>query len=485
MVGAVVSAVATFALTAAVTNTLTQASAGTFFTVTAIFMLSQSFAQLGTNAGLVFFLSSSRAHHSANGRAYMHVASRPVLLASLAISAAIILAAPALSSQVDPENSEQFRNFLLPIAILLPFAAAYHLALSGTRGLGTMKVHALLENVSRPSLQVVGVSLILVLGYEDLTAWAWALVYAPLSVLAWRWWRRRAQVLGLSWSGTPPWRSFWSFSLPRALVNVTQMAMQRLDVVLVGMIAGLPQAAIYAAASRFIALGSVAANSIGLSTQPLIREKLALGETKPARQLYSTATTWLMLLSWPIFLTLITSGHLLLRVFGPGYTEGALALALVAAAMLVATACGTVDAVLMMAGKSSWTLANILVGFAVNLSIDLMLIPRLGFLGAAIGWAVAILIVNLLPLIQLVIWHEMHPFGAGNAWAAGVTALCFGVLPGTAMLVGVNVVTHIVVLVLAIVLYALALWVLRSPLHLTHFLHLAGRRKRRRGAGAS
>ena len=57
-------------------------------------------------------------------------------------------------------------------------------------------------------------------------------------------------------------------------------------------------------------------------------------------------------------------------------------------AMLVATAVGPVDIVLLMSGKSLWNLLNTAVAVTANIVLNLLLIPHLGITGAAIAWAV-------------------------------------------------------------------------------------------------
>ena len=61
---------------------------------------------------------------------------------------------------------------------------------------------------------------------------------------------------------------FWKFSAPRAIASVAQVAMQRLDIVLVAAMAGVGQAAIYAAASRFLQLGQLGGGAISQAVQP-------------------------------------------------------------------------------------------------------------------------------------------------------------------------------------------------------------------------
>src|SRR6185369_5165767 len=120
-----------------------------------------------------------------------------------------------------------------------------------------------------------------------------------------------------------------------------------------------------------------------------------------ANHLYQVATGWLVLVTWPISLLVVLFAPLYLGLFGAGYRAGAPVVLVLAAAMLVATGCGMVDMVLAMAGRTSWNLLNVLVALAVTVGLDVLLIPRLGALGAAVGLACAMVANNLLPLIQV------------------------------------------------------------------------------------
>jgi O-antigen/teichoic acid export membrane protein len=97
--------------------------------------------------------------------------------------------------------------------------------------------------------------------------------------------------------------------------------------------------------------------------------------------------------------------------------------------MLLATACGQVDMVLITTGRSSWSLYNGLMAVVVNVGLDLVLIPRYGITGAAIGWAAAIVVTNLTPLAQLAASVRLYPFGRGSLIAMGLSVLSFAVIP--------------------------------------------------------
>ena len=135
--------------------------------------------------------------------------------------------------------------------------------------------------------------------------------------------------------------------------------------------------------------------------------------------------------------------------------------------MLVASASGMVNMVLSMAGRTSWNLITTVLGLAANLSLNIILIPHLGVLGAALAWAAAILINNVVPL-ALIMWSlRIHPYGAATLVAAALAALCFCVLPflGRAML-GDGFATLVAVAALGTVLYAGGCWRFRRPLRL-------------------
>jgi O-antigen/teichoic acid export membrane protein len=82
-----------------------------------------------------------------------------------------------------------------------------------------------------------------------------------------------------------------------------------------------------------------------------------------------------------------------------------------------------------MAGRSGLSLANGALALAADIGIDLALIPRLGIIGAAVGWAVAIVLRNALPLVQVRRLLRISAASPGLWWAAGAALLCFGAVP--------------------------------------------------------
>jgi O-antigen/teichoic acid export membrane protein len=229
--------------------------------------------------------------------------------------------------------------------------------------------------------------------------------------------------------------AFWRFTGPRALTGVVQIALQRLDILLVGAMRGATAAAVYTAATRLVVVGQIATQAVWFAVQPHLAMLVASDDVDDARGLYRISTAWLVALTWPVFLASLVAAPEIMRLFGHGYSSGASSMAVLAVAMLVSGACGIVDVVLITVGKTATSLANTALALGVNVALDLALIPELGVLGAAIGWAVAIVVRNVAALVQVRRYGDFRPLSGLAVRVAGEAAVCFAAAPALALLV--------------------------------------------------
>lgn len=447
--------------------------AGAFFAATAAFVLAGGLAKLGTNTGLVYWPARLRA--TGQDRllgSCLRTGIPPVAVFSLALAVAMWLAAPwlaRLTAGETPHVVAQHITGLRVLAVFVPLQALTDVLLTVTRGYRSMRPTVLLDRVLRSGLQLLavgaaGVGALWAAASLPVFALAWAAPYLPVAILA-GFAARRAYAGGLDRETTATRterrrlrRDFWVFTAPRAIAAVAQSALQRVDVLLVAALGGLAPAAVYAVAGRFVVLIQFANQGLSQSVQPRLAEALSTGDHDAARRLYQVATGWLVLVTWPICLLVIAFAPWYLRLFGDGYTAGAPVVLVLAGAMLVATGCGMVDMVLAMAGRTSANLGNVLVALAVTVGLDVLLIPRWGALGAAIGLAGAMVVNNLLPLAQVHRGTGLHPFGPGTRCAALLAIGCFG-----------TVVVFPAALVAAVPAYATGAWLLRGRLMLGAF----------------
>lgn len=508
LAGVAVAAAAAFALNIVVTRGWSMRDAGLFFTGTSVFMIAYSAARLGTEVSSVYFISRARALGQPERiRPALLAGAVPVALTGVVLAVAGWFWAPALAGVLFSEPAPDAVPMLRALMVFLPVAALGDLALAACRGFGRMAPLLLLDRLGRQGLQFLAVTLAAVLGASVATGLplAWALPYAPMTVAALAWLallvrRTERAATGPRPAGAHPvpggadhpdtdhpgrvrlGREYWRYTGPRALGSLAQMAMQRLDIVLLAALRGAAEAAVYTAATRFLALGQLSGQALATAVQHRIAEQMALGDRAATNRLYQAATGWLVLLAWPAYLLFAVFAEAVLALFGPGYGAGRTVTVVLALTMLLATACGMVDAVLNMAGKTSWTFYNALAALVVNVVGNLLLIPPYGMAGAAVAWAAAIAVRNLAALVQLYTAMRLHPFGRGTLVAAVLSAGCFGVpLLAARLVFGAG---HLPVLAAAAVAgglgYAAAAWRWRTVLQLDA-LRAEARRRRRGG----
>jgi O-antigen/teichoic acid export membrane protein len=309
---------------------------------------------------------------------------------------------------------------------------------------------------------------------------AWAAPYLLAAVAAALWLalllRRLPQRDGLGAVTRPRQEvltEYARYTWPRAVAQLCQIVMQRADIVLVAALRSPAEAAVYTVATRFLVLGQLGVHAIAQVLAPQTSLLLGAGDRAAAMRVFQTATTATMAFTWPLHLATLGCAALLLRFFGgAAYASGEMVVVILALAALVATACGPVDTMLLMTGRSGVSLVNNLVGLVIMIGVDLVLIPRLGMFGAGIGWAAAIVARNALGIGQVHRELAVWPFTRQAAVVAVVATATFGVPPLLLRLTGHQGAGETVAVVLVgAVVYGVSLWrqrgllvpVLRAP----------------------
>ena len=467
LAGASVSAVVTLLVILVVARGLTRGEAGVVFAATSLFVLVSTAARLGTDATIVHVLASARAvERPEDVRPYLRAALVPVIAVGALAGAALAVAGIHVLHLVTRGAEVKHGGALIVlVGAAVPVAAAYDVVTAATRGLGRMRPTIVIERLVRPTLQLVLVVVAIIAGGDAFAVvCAWIAPYGVAAVAATR---ALLQLLPETSSGaTIDFGAFWRFTLPRALAGTIQVALQRLDILLVGALQGAAAAAVYTAATRFFVVGQTGNQALWYAVQPRLAMLVASRDLDAARRLYRVSTAWVIALTWPLALAVLAAAPLVLDAFGRGYDSGTSAAVVMSIALLFSSACGLVDIVLITVGKTSWNLWDTALAFVVNITIDVLLIPRIGIVGAAIGWAAAILVRNGLALAQVGRGFGFRPFSRVGALVELGAVVCFAAIPAAASFAfGLRASVLATALCLGAAAYTAQLWRLRHPLH--------------------
>ena len=292
----------------------------------------------------------------------------------------------------------------------------------------------LAAKVGRMNLYVRGLAEPLLLFAAAIGAWAMggglrgialahvgaALLTAALAILACR------RVFG----GRGFWRAvtgprhptFLRFAAPLGASDLMNALLQRIDVFVVSTFAGLEALAVYSAAEYVARVIANARYVFDPIIAPVVAESLQTRDLQRAHYNLALTTRWVIALAAPIAVTLVVLRVEVLGLYGPGFSAGAGALVILAGAHLVNGCLGLTPYVIAMSGRSRLYFLDNVGASLLNLGLGLVLVPRLGIIGAAIAVFASVTGLQLALTIQAWVLERIHPFARAQLKpiAAGV-----------------------------------------------------------------
>jgi O-antigen/teichoic acid export membrane protein len=420
-----------FLLLGIVTTQLGSDGAGIFLVVVALFNIVSKICEFGAATGLIRTISRDRAIGKQHElRANTRVAIATSFGASVVAALLVYVTAPQLADVfARGKDVDTVAHVLRAVSPFLAFASVYSVLIYGSRGFNTMVPQVCVEKIGRALAQPIAVLVVLLAGGGVVAAaFAWAGVQfvwvLPAGIAYFRLLHRVE-----SESTEPPARvtlllarEFVSYSLPRALGQVFQVAVLWMDTLIIAAILGTTDAGIYAAGTRYLLIGLFTAEAIMQVLGPRISALLALHDRKEAARLYATGTAWQTSLTWGVYLIVAFFTIPLLRIFGSEYVAASPALVWLAVAMLIAALFGPSDTIILMSGRARLSLFNAFIAVAINVVGNVALVPHFGITAAGATWAVTLVVAAALPASQARRNLRVHP------WSPALRAaiLCAG-----------------------------------------------------------
>ena len=262
------------------------------------------------------------------------------------------------------------------------------------------------------------------------------------------------------------------FSIPLGVADVVNLALQRGDVVVVGLITGAPAVASgYAVAREIVTSLSKVRQGFDQVLAPVAaelhvaarRDQLAIAARMSAR--------WGLVLAAPLALVFVAFPEPVLALFGVASPVVATALALLALGRLIDVATGPTSILLAMVGRPRLVLVDAVVGLAVALAGAAALGPRVGAVGVAAATSAGLIVVNLLALVWLDRLEDLRPVDRTLVRPALVVASAGAALVAIRVAVGAAIGPALIgalaawLAAYAIAVGALGLWPWRRPIH--------------------
>jgi capsular exopolysaccharide synthesis family protein len=428
LVGAVCNQLAGLGITLLIARELGRAQLGRYAQAYALMALLSLLSLSGLRTGMTRFVAVHQADRDPGAvRGVVRLGIALTTAVSLAMAAGLYAGAPWLVRVAF--DDERLVVALRFVALTLPAVTLTDAALAATRGYRTMKPYALIGLTFEP-LARLGLTALLVLRGTGLRGAMVALlvsnaVAALLAVVA------LYRLLGARTAAVRySLRELFRFSMVSWVASLATSGLVWADTILLGIFRSSAEVGVYNVATRLVMLATFVMPAINASFGPRIADLYHRGHTDSLRRTYAAATSWILRLSLPAFVAVVVFPRELLEVFGKGFRAGAMVTIILAIGKLIDAGTGPCGLMLNMSGRPLWNMVDNITVLALNIALNLVLIPRYGIVGAAVAWAIALGLVNLARVAQVWWAMRMLPFDAGvlRGFVAGAGALATGLL---------------------------------------------------------
>ncbi len=408
--GILVSSLIGFFSSIIVTRVIGADNYGIFLLASSIFGISHLIATLGLNQGVLRYVSLySGKNDQARIKGSILFCSRVTLAASLLVGTALFWFAPLLSERVFQEP-----NFITALRILivgLPFFTVAGIYLTSLQGLQLIKLKTFIDMIIQPLSRLAFLLILFLLGFKLLGV-LWATVLSNLICFAFAFYYLRKSRHGLNSKIDAIYenRQIILFSSPLFFEGVFFILTNSIDILMLGYFVSSAEVGVYGVALKLGMLVILPLTAFNMIFAPIISNLYSRNEKETLERLFKTVTKWISTISLAIFLILALFAKPILNVFGHDFVAGVTVLLILLFSKLIDASTGSVGYILKMSGRPKINMVNSALLCVLIIIMNLLLIPKYGIAGAAMGTAFSVIMLNLIRLIELYYFERIHPY---------------------------------------------------------------------------
>lgn len=201
-----------------------------------------------------------------------------------------------------------------------------------------------------------------------------------------------------------------AFAAACAGMSALDFLVAQADKIILGFYLNAALVGIYVVASTLSALVPIILQSVNQIFAPVIADLHAQAKKPVLQKLFQILTKWIVGLTFPLACVMIIFALPLMRIFGRSFEGGWPVLVIAAAGQLVNCGVGSVGFLLLMSGNQRRLIKIQFSMVAISLVTNILLIPVLGIVGAALASACVNIASNVWNLIEVRKALEIFPY---------------------------------------------------------------------------
>ncbi|QDR82014.1 flippase [Sporomusa termitida] len=190
-------------------------------------------------------------------------------------------------------------------------------------------------------------------------------------------------------------------SIPLMWVSSFNLILSYMDIYMIGVFLSSEAVGLYSIASKIVLMSSMILVAFNGVLSPKFSVLSSNNENKKLEFLVQSSTLVLTVISLFIYIVLIIFNKPILGLFGSEFIKSSGIFIVLATGQFFVLATGPVGSLLMMSGHVEFHKRNMIISAIINLLFNLVLIPIIGAIGAAIATVISIVTKNILAVVYV------------------------------------------------------------------------------------
>lgn len=384
---------------------------GLYFIVITVMLVLSSIASLGISTGVVRYVAIYNAKNDL-GRVKGTIISGGIIGFIISFIIVIILFIVA-----DPVSQVIFHKpdlapYLKILSLTLPCESLMRTFLAATQGLKLMRYSSLTENVAWVFLRVLFSLIIVVIHGASVQGFLFAYVLSSMicAIIAFYFANKHIPILSRQIKPIYDNLTFFKFSIPMMISVFLFSLSKQVDVLMLGIYISNSGVGIYSVALRTVFIAEFVHQIFVPIFNPFVSEFSHSKEYIKISKLLKTITRWNIIVSLPIFLSMLLFPKFFLILFGSGFIEASKCLTILVAANIISSISILPNSMIYMMGRSDIVARNNLLYLLIIIGFNFLLITRYGIIGAAVTAGIALITVGSIRIIEVYRLMKVTPF---------------------------------------------------------------------------
>lgn len=399
-----------FVIRLVLTRTMSLESVGLYFLGMTVMEFSKTFATIGLDNGLLKFASIAHGKNDIRQmKGYVMTAFKIAIPGAILFSITLFFLSGIISVRLlhNPDMSKVIRI----LAVTIPVTITTTICIFSIQACKQIKYRVYVQDLADPLIRIVALVAFVFMGYQLMGALTAYIISVVLSSFLGLYFLNKKLPFTTEGQITRSQVSeFLRFSITQTSTKVINILMNTLNIFMISFFLVISDVGVYNVASRLVVIGTIFLFSFNQILNPMISDLANSSDYKRIEKNYQTVTKLITVFSLPVYLVMIMFPRESLMIFGEGYTAGVNCLIILAVGQIVNSLTGSVGVILNMSGKHVLSLYTSIGTLALNIILNLFLIPRYGISGAAIATLISVVLANLIRLVQVYFIFGIHPY---------------------------------------------------------------------------